>query len=79
MNNICQYLALIINAIFLIICVFINPWFVLIGIIGSFIGMIITILCIIHIIMNSTREDLVEIGQDFIKKYDNLQNKVKND
>ena len=75
MNNICQYLALIINAIFLIICVFINPWFVLIGIIGSFIGMIITILCIIHIIMNSTREDLVEIGQEFIKKYDNLQNK----
>lgn len=79
MNNICQYLALIINAIFLIICVFINPWFVLIGIIGSFIGMIITILCIIHIIMNSTREDLVEIGQEFIKKYDNLQNKIKND
>ena len=75
MNNICQYLALIINAIFLIICAFINPWFVLIGIIGSFIGMIITILCIIHIIMNSTREDLVEIGQEFIKKYDNLQNK----
>lgn len=75
MNNICKYLALIINAIFLIICVFINPWFVLIGIIGSFIGMIITILCIIHIIMNSTREDLVEIGQEFIKKYDNLQNK----
>lgn len=79
MNNICQYLALIINAIFLIICAFINPWFVLIGIIGSFIGMIITILCIIHIIMNSTREDLVEIGQEFIKKYDNLQNKIKND
>lgn len=76
MNNICKYLALIINAIFLIICAFINPWFVLIGIIGSFIGMVITILYIVHTIMNSTREDLVEIGQEFIKKYDDLQNKL---
>lgn len=79
MNNICKYLALIINATFLITCAFIDPWFVLIGIIGSFIGMVITILYIVHTIMNSTREDLVEIGQEFIKKYDNFQNKIKND
>lgn len=79
MNNICKYLALIINAIFLITCAFIDPWFVLIGIIGSFIGMVITILYVVHTIMNSTREDLVKIGQEFIKKYDNLQNKIKND
>ena len=76
MNNICKYLALIINTIFLSICVFINPWFGLIGIIGSFIGMIITILYIVHAIMNSTREDLVAVGQEFIKKYDDLQNKL---
>lgn len=76
MNNICKYLALIINAIFLIICAFINPWFVLIGIIGSFIGMIISVLFVVHNIMNSTREELIEIGQDFMNKYDNLQNKL---
>ena len=76
MNNICKYLALIINAIFLIICAFINPWFVLIGIIGSFIGMIISVLFIIHNIMNSTREELIEIGRDFMNRYDDLQNKL---
>lgn len=76
--NICKYLALIINAIFLIICAFIDPRFVLVGIIGSFIGMVITILYIVHTIMNFTREDLIEIGQEFIKKYDDLQNKIKN-
>ena len=79
MNNICKYLALIINAIFLIICAFINPWFVLVGIIGSFIGMVILILFVSHGVINSTREKLIEIGQDFMNKYDNLQNKIKND
>lgn len=76
MNNICKYTALIINAIFLIICAFINPWFVLIGIIGSFIGMIISVLFVIHNIMNSTREELIEIGQDFMNRCDDLQNKL---
>ena len=76
MNNICKYTALIINAIFLIICAFINPWFVLIGIIGSFIGMIISVLFVVHKIMNLTREELIEIGQDFMNKYDDLQNKL---
>lgn len=76
MNNICKYTALIINAIFLIICAFINPWFVLIGIIGSFIGMIISVLFVVHNIMNSTREELIEIGQDFMNRYDDLQNKL---
>ena len=76
MNNICKYLALIINAIFLIICAFINPWFVLIGIIGSFIGMVISVLFVVHKIMNLTREELIEIGQDFMNRYDDLQNKL---
>ena len=76
MNNICKYTALIINAIFLIICAFINPWFVLIGIIGSFIGMIISVLFVVHKIMNLTREELIEIGQDFMNRYDDLQNKL---
>ena len=76
MNNICKYTALVINAIFLIICAFINPWFVLIGIIGSFIGMIISVLFIIHNIMNSTREELIEIGRDFMNRCDDLQNKL---
>ena len=76
MNNICKYIALIINAIFLIICAFINPWFVLIGIIGSFIGMVITILFIVHAIINSSREELIKAGRDFMNKYDDLQNKL---
>lgn len=79
MNNICKYLALIINAIFLIICAFINPWFVLIGIIGSFIGMVISALLITHKIINASREELIEIGRDFMNRYDELQNKIKND
>lgn len=76
MNNICKYTALVINAIFLIVCAFINPWFVLIGIIGSFIGIIISALFITHNIINSTREELIEIGRDFMNRYDDLQNKL---
>ena len=76
MNNSCKYTALIINAIFLIICAFINPWFVLIGIIGSFIGMIISVLFVVHKIVNSSREDLIEVGRDFMNRYDDLQNKL---
>lgn len=77
--NICKYTALIINAIFLIICAFINPWFVLIGIIGSFIGMIMSVLFITHEIINLSRDELIAIGRDFMNRYDDLQNKIKND
>ena len=76
MNNSCKYTALIINAIFLIICAFINPWFVLIGIIGSFIGMIISVLFVVHMVVNSSREDLIKAGRDFMNSYDDLQNKL---
>ena len=75
MNNICKYTAVVINAIFLIICAFINPWFVLIGIIGSFIGMIMSVLFVVHGIVNSSRDELIECGRNFMSSYDDLQNK----
>lgn len=70
-----KYLATFINLIFLIILLCINPWYALVGMIGTFVGMLICLCGLCHIIAWYIPEEIDEIFKEIRQKFDEFYTK----